>query len=117
MDAVSRGEVLHDEITQMVVNGYHLRRAPDVELIPDPYWMVRKEPDGITHASPFSYDLHVPVIFMGAGIKPGRYNMPVTVNDIAPTLATMLELETPSGSVGRVLTEMLEEEESRTPRR
>ena len=33
----------------------------------------------------------------------------ITVNDIAPTLATMLDIETPSGSVGRVLTEMLVE--------
>jgi hypothetical protein len=29
------------------------------------------------------------------------------VNDIAPTLATMLDVETPSGSIGRVLDEML----------
>ena len=64
---------------------------------------------GITHASPFSYDVHVPVIFMGPGIKPGRYNTQIAVNDIAPTLATMLDIETPSGSVGRVLTEILVE--------
>ena len=44
---------------------------------------------------------------MGAGIKAGQYAMPVAVNDIAPTLASMLEIETPSGSVGRVLTEIL----------
>jgi hypothetical protein len=31
----------------------------------------------------------------------------VMVNDIAPTLATMLDVETPSGSIGRVLDEML----------
>jgi len=44
---------------------------------------------------------------MGMGIKPGRYHHPAMVNDIAPTLATMLDVETPSGSVGRVLDEML----------
>jgi hypothetical protein len=107
MDAVSRGEVLHDEVSQLVANGYHQRRGPDIEIIPDPYWMIRKETTGITHATPFNYDLHVPVIFMGPGIKPGRYHTTVYVNDIAPTLATILELETPSGSVGRVLTEIL----------
>ena len=83
----------------MVVNGYNLRRGPDVELMPDPYWMVRTPP-GLTHASPFSYDLHVPVIFMGTGIRPGRYDTPITVNDIAPTLATICwNVETPSGSL------------------
>jgi arylsulfatase A-like enzyme len=64
---------------------------------------------GETHAAPFSYDQHVPVIFMGAGIKPGRYHQSITVNDIAPTLASMLDIETPSGSVGRVLSEILVE--------
>ena len=31
------------------------------------------------------------------------------MNDIAPTLATMLDVETPSGSVGRALAEIMEE--------
>ena len=108
LDSVARGEVLPDEITQRVVNGFNLRRGPDLEVIPDPYWMVRAT-SGETHAAPFSYDLHVPVIFMGAGIKPGRYHQSIAVNDIAPTLATMLDIETPSGNVGRVLTEILVE--------
>jgi len=43
---------------------------------------------------------------MGPGIKPGRYDNSVVVNDVAATLATILDVETPSGSVGRVLTEM-----------
>jgi arylsulfatase A-like enzyme len=62
---------------------------------------------GTGHASPYSYDTHVPVIFMGTGVRAGQYNEAAAVNDIAPTLATMLEIETPSGSVGRVLTEIL----------
>jgi hypothetical protein len=33
--------------------------------------------------------------------------MRIAVNDIATTLATMLDVEPPSGSSGRVLTEML----------
>jgi hypothetical protein len=44
---------------------------------------------------------------MGPGIRPGKYHQSVAVNDIAPTLSTILEIETPSGSVGRVLGEML----------
>jgi arylsulfatase A-like enzyme len=44
---------------------------------------------------------------MGPGIRPGTYRKPATVNDIAPTLADILEVETPSGSAGRVLDEIL----------
>jgi hypothetical protein len=107
MDSVMKGEMLPDEITKLVVNGWNPRRSPDVELIPEPYWMVKGLGKGQTHGTPYGYDSHVPVIFFGTGIKPGRYDGAIAVNDIAPTLATMLEIETPSGSVGRVLTEML----------
>ena len=106
LQQMTEGGVLKDTVSQIVANGFHTRRGPDVELIPDPYWMVRAT-SGTTHATPYSYDTHVPVIFVGGGIRPGQYNGPIAVNDIAPTLATILEIETPSGSVGRVLTEIL----------
>jgi arylsulfatase A-like enzyme len=61
---------------------------------------------GTTHGSTFNYDAHVPVIFMGPGIKTGRFDQTIAVNDVAPTLATLLGIETPSGSVGRVLAEI-----------
>jgi len=61
---------------------------------------------GTTHGSAFDYDTHVPVIFMGPGIKAGRFDETIAVNDIAPTLATLLGIATPSGSAGRVLAEI-----------
>ena len=60
-----------------------------------------------SHTSPYGYDVHVPLIFMGPGIRAGRYDGSIAVNDVAPTLAAILEVETPSGSVGRVLAEIL----------
>jgi hypothetical protein len=99
--------VFPDEVSRRVMNGYFARRGADVEVLLDPYWIFTQT--GATHGAAFGYDSHVPVIFMGPGIRAARYNNAVTVNDIAPTLATMLDVETPSGSVGRVLTEMLEQ--------
>jgi arylsulfatase A-like enzyme len=61
---------------------------------------------GATHSSPYAYDRHVPILFMGPGIKAGRYDETIAPNDIAPTLATLLDIQTPSGSSGRVLIEM-----------
>jgi predicted AlkP superfamily pyrophosphatase or phosphodiesterase len=104
-DQLASGQVLGDEISARVMRGFHARRAPDIQFIPEPYWVVTT--GATTHGTPYSYDNHVPVIFMGPGVKPGRYHRPVAVNDIAPTLATMLDVETPSGSTGRVLDEML----------
>jgi predicted AlkP superfamily pyrophosphatase or phosphodiesterase len=98
------GAALRDEVGLRVMNGFYPQRGADVEILLEPYWIFTQT--GATHGTSFDYDTHVPVIFMGAGIKPGRYDNSIVVNDIAPTLATILDVETPSGSVGRVLTEM-----------
>jgi arylsulfatase A-like enzyme len=44
---------------------------------------------------------------MGARIKAGEYSDDAALNDLAPTLATVLGVEMPSASAGRVLTEAL----------
>jgi hypothetical protein len=44
---------------------------------------------------------------LGSAIKPGVYNQAATVNDIAPTLSAIFAVETPSGSSGRILREIL----------
>lgn len=97
--------VFPDEVSRRVMNGYFPRRGADVEVLLDPYWIFTQT--GATHGAAFGYDTHVPVIFMGPGIRAGQYHNAIAVNDVAPTLATMLDVETPSGSIGRVLTEML----------
>jgi predicted AlkP superfamily pyrophosphatase or phosphodiesterase len=93
-----------DEVGLRVMNGFFPQRGADIEVLLEPYWIFTQT--GATHGTPFGYDTHVPVIFMGPGIKAGRYHNSIVVNDVAPTLATILDVETPSGSVGRVLTEM-----------
>lgn len=100
-----RGEVLADPVGIRVRNGFNQARSANIILILDPYWIVSS--DKTTHSAPFDYDTHVPVLFLGGRIRAGRYNANIMVNDIAPTLATMLDVETPSGSIGRVLDEML----------
>ena len=94
-----------DFIAQAVMNGYYPPRSGDLFLIFEPDFMIGRS--GTNHFSAYAYDRHVPVLFMGPGIKAGHYNGTIIPNDIAPTLATMLEIQTPSGSSGRVLTEML----------
>jgi len=43
-----------------------------------------------SHGSPRDYDSHVPLIFAGAGIKPGTHTRFVRTVDVAPTLAELL---------------------------
>ncbi|MGO9984933.1 MAG: alkaline phosphatase family protein [Rhodomicrobium sp.] len=102
-----------DLVGRAVALGFYSQRSADIILVPEPYYMfggksLANYQGGTTHLSPYSYDAHVPLIFMGGGIKPGYYDAPVLVNDVAPTLATVLDVETPGGSVGRMLSEMFE---------
>ncbi len=97
--------VTGDFIAQAETNGYYPRRSGDLALVFEPGYIPGTS--GTSHFSPYSYDRHVPLLFMGAAIKPGRYDETVMPNDIAPTLATMLDIQTPSGSSGRVLREMI----------
>jgi predicted AlkP superfamily pyrophosphatase or phosphodiesterase len=104
-DQLTAGRAMDDAIGRRVQNGFNSVRGGDLVIILEPYWIYGAK--GTTHGTPYNYDTHVPIIFMGAGVKAGRYNQRAAPNDIAPTLATMLDVEIPSGSSGRVLDEML----------
>lgn len=58
-----------------------------------------------THGSPYTYDRHVPLIFMGPGFEPGRLDEVVATVDMAPTLASRLGLTLPADLDGRALIE------------
>lgn len=106
-EQLAHDAALEDQVGRRVLNGFYARRSADLQVLVEPYWIFPR--NGASHGTTFSYDAHVPLIFMGRGIRPGRYYQPVMVNDVAPTLAAILEIETPSGSVGRVLSEMFAE--------
>jgi predicted AlkP superfamily pyrophosphatase or phosphodiesterase len=90
-----------DFVAQAATNSYYPKRSGDLQIIFDPGYLPGKS--GTSHFSPWAYDRHVPMLLMGPGIKEGRYDQNVQVNDLAPTLATLLDIQTPSGSSGHVL--------------
>jgi len=95
-----------DPIDVRVRNGYHPSRSADLVLVLEPYWLFDTNP--ANHFQPYSYDTHVPVLFVGRGVRRGRFNRHASVSDVAPTLSLLLGIEAPSGSQGRVLDEILE---------
>jgi predicted AlkP superfamily pyrophosphatase or phosphodiesterase len=104
-DQLQRGDVGDDRIGRRVVRGFNMQRSGDLEIILEPFWM--RATSGTTHGTPYNYDAHIPLVIMGPPIKPGVYSDPVALNDLAPTLATILKVQPPSGSSGRVLTEAI----------
>jgi arylsulfatase A-like enzyme len=96
-----------DPVGRAVQLGFYGPRSADLILVPEPYYMFYSAPN-TTHATPYSYDNHVPLIFYGPGIHAGVHYESVTVNDVAPTLAAILGVETPSGASGKILAEIFE---------
>jgi len=98
-------QALWDETGRRMKDGFHPEFGADIEFIPEPYWVFTDQKT--THGSTYNYDSHVPLIFMGAGIRRSRQYELVRTNDIAPTLAEILGVPKPSGSSGRSLWEIL----------
>jgi predicted AlkP superfamily pyrophosphatase or phosphodiesterase len=62
---------------------------------------------GTDHATPFSYDSHVPLAFYGLAFQPGIYRTHAEPVDLAVTLASLLRINAPAKATGRVLIEAL----------
>jgi predicted AlkP superfamily pyrophosphatase or phosphodiesterase len=99
------GKVQRDPFGDSMSLSFFAPRFGDLLILPEPYYLF--EATGASHGTPYDYDSHVPLIFYGPGIKPGTYSNRVAVNDVAPTLSEILHVERPSGSIGRVLSEIL----------
>src|SRR4029077_12045933 len=62
---------------------------------------------GTDHASPYTYDTHVPLAFYGLPFQAGTYRTHAEPVDMAVTLASLLGINAPTRATGRVLTEAL----------
>ena len=85
-----------------IEKSYFPHRSGDVIYILKPFF-IRNAGDPGTHGNPYSYDAHVPLIFFGKGISSKTSSEKCEPIDIATTLASLLGIEFPPMSVGRVL--------------
>ncbi len=98
--------LLPEFLKQRFVNGFFYNRCSDVQYILKPQY-TDGTGKGTDHGSWNPYDAHIPLLFFGNGIKQGKTNREVCMTDIAPTIAAMLKIQMPSGSVGKVLEEVV----------
>lgn len=90
-----------DEWGEMTRRSYHPERSADVLFIERPFFLSRSA--GTNHGTPHDYDTHVPLVWYGAGVKPGVHPGRVGVDDLAPTLAGLLGIEPAANARGRRL--------------
>ncbi|MDQ3985420.1 MAG: alkaline phosphatase family protein [Actinomycetota bacterium] len=99
------------ELLRRVWRGYMPGRSGDVLLIE---WAPNQFA-GLRHSTPFPYTQNVPLVLYGPGfIKQGAsFDQPVTVADMAPTMAELLHFDEFPEREGRMLHEALVPEEQR----
>jgi hypothetical protein len=91
----------------LVRNSFFESRSPQVIGVVKPYVYVSDHVGGTGHGTVHDYDRHVPLAFMGSGIKSGRYDATCGPEDIAPTLAARLGVAYKIEDGQRVLSEAL----------
>lgn len=95
-------ESIPEEVKSRIINGYNRERSGDVVIILKPNFYAHGM-KGTDHGAWNSYDTHLPLVFMGWGIKHGATTKQTFMTDIAPTIAAMLHVQAPNGCVGKAI--------------
>jgi len=77
-----------DPLQRAAALSYFPGRSGDLIIATKPGWMISAA--GTTHGSANPDDQRVPLLFLGSGVKPGKYQRPATPADLAPTLAAIV---------------------------
>lgn len=98
--------VMPAKLKDKFAQGYYPKRSGDIQFILKPQYtdVLMK---GTEHGTMYTYDTHIPLVWYGWKIKPGKTNREVYMTDVAPTISAMLKIQMPGGSVGQVLTEIV----------
>jgi predicted AlkP superfamily pyrophosphatase or phosphodiesterase len=102
---LAEGEVPNTETGLKYEHSYSPLGGWYVIGVPAPYTVGVES--GTDHASPYTYDTHVPLAFYGLPFQPGTYRTHSEPVDLAVTLASLLGINAPTHAIGRVLTEAL----------
>ena len=97
---------INKTLKEMLINGYYPTRSGDIQIVFKPGYIDGGK-TGTTHGLWAPYDSHIPLLWYGWGIKKGSSHKEVYMTDIAPTLAALLKIQMPSGSIGKVIEEVM----------
>jgi arylsulfatase A-like enzyme len=111
---LAQGAASDTEVGRQFLHSYAPTGGWYVLGIPPPYTVGSLT--GTDHASPYSYDTHVPLAFYGLAFQAGIYRGHSEPVDLAVTLASLLGINAPSSATGRVLTEALAGNEKSSPK-
>ena len=95
-----------DGVMQKIQNSFYSQRSGDVIINLQPGWVDTDE-ELTSSNSPYSYDTHVPLMWYGWKVKRETVKSKVDPTDIAPTIATMLNISWPNAASGEPIMELI----------
>jgi arylsulfatase A-like enzyme len=102
-----------NDLRERIINGYNAERSGAIQVILKPGWFSGRTPaagrtsTGTSHGTWNPYDAHIPFVLMGWGIKHGSTTRETHMTDIAPTIAALLHIQAPNGTIGKPVGEAL----------
>jgi len=95
-----------------IINGYSRQNSGVIQVILQPAWLSgrrlgQNSPTGTGHGTWNPYDAHIPLVFMGWGVKHGSTVRATNMTDIAPTVAALLHIQAPNGNIGTAISEVI----------
>lgn len=102
---LAQGAVPDTELGRKFLHSYSPAGGWYVMGVPVPFTVGSTK--GTDHASPYTYDTHVPLAFYGLPFQLGAYHTHAEPVDLAVTLSSLLGINAPTHATGRVLTEAL----------
>ena len=99
-----------EELRYRIINGYNREHSGVIQIVLKSGWYSGHGATGTTHGTWSPYDTHIPLVFMGWGIKHGSLTRQTHMTDIAPTVASLLRIQAPNGNIGKTISEALVQE-------
>lgn len=84
-------------------NSYHPKRSGDILLGLEPGSIENNGGSG----SSYNYDGHIPLIWYGKGISPGKIRRTIDLRDVAPTMSLMMGIPFPEAANGKPILELM----------
>lgn len=92
----------NDEQIQKVRNAYNPENCGDIVIEVAPGWQILNEDTYESELSRAAY-IQFPIIFYGAGITSEQITLPVTIDQIAPTIARTIRIRAPNACSSKPL--------------
>lgn len=98
--------ILPAAVKEKFAQGYYPKRAGEIQLVMKSQY-IEGGMTGTEHGTFYPYDTHIPLIWYGWSISPGKTSREVYMTDVAPTISALLKIQMPGGNIGKALMEIV----------